>query len=175
MSADDPLPIPGYGTIAASSAILSDDRHYRYVLYRRWQDHGNPAVFVMLNPSTADEFVDDPTIRRCIGFAQSWGCTSLVVVNLYAYRATKPTDLAKADDPVGPDNDQWLRREFGIAAALDAPLVAAWGVHGRGPRVAEVMALPGAERFQCFGTTKDGAPRHPLYLSSHTPLMPWRP
>lgn len=167
---DEMLPLDMPMGPVISNAVISDDEQYRYVLTRRWTDHGTPVVFVMLNPSTADAFEDDPTIRRCIGFAKALGGTSLVVVNLYAYRATKPTDLWKADDPVGPDNDHWLQREFAIAAYLDSPLIAAWGAHARADRVKEVMAMPGAERFRAYGRNKGGSPKHPLYLKGDSPL-----
>lgn len=155
-------------------AVLSDDGRYRYLLSRRW-DSGPAVVFVMLNPSTADATLDDPTIRRCIGFARGWGYPALAVVNLYALRSTDPRGLWTDPDPVGPDNDMWLQREFVIADHIGSPVVAAWGAHARPDRVQHVMSLPGAERMQCLGRTKDGAPRHPLYMAADSPLIPWQP
>ena len=91
-------------------AVLSECKKYRYMLRRVW-DRTKPAcLFIGLNPSTADATVDDPTIRRCVGFADSWGYGELVVGNLYAFRATKPKDMFNQDDPVGPFNDLWLKK-----------------------------------------------------------------
>lgn len=142
---------------------------YRYTLERVLNPlHPEPTVlFVMLNPSTADEREDDPTIRRCIGFARSWGAGRLRVVNLFAARATDPREMKAMDDPVGPGNDQWIAHEIANAETV----VAAWGTHGAyRDRAADVMAmLPGVD-WQCLGTTKDGHPRHPLYVAANTPL-----
>ena len=167
-------PVPLFESEHASNAVLSPDKQYRYMLSRRWAT-GSPAIFVMLNPSTADAEADDPTVRRCMGFAMTWGLAALVVINLYAYRATDPHDLWKARDPVGPDNDKWLRREFLIADSIGAPVVAAWGVNAHEDRVRAVTALPGAHRMVCLGRAKDGAPRHPLYMPADSPLTPWIP
>lgn len=176
MSEDDPLPLDlpqPFGPVVATAKI-SDDGLYRYTLSRRWDYGGTTAFFIMLNPSTADGFVDDPTIRRCMGYAKAWDCTALVVVNLYAYRATKPEDLWTVEDPVGPDNDYWLRREMAVAKATDAPLIAAWGANAKPDRVAHVRLMPGAGRMQALGLTKGGQPRHPLYLpatAKPTPIV----
>ena len=153
-------------------AYISLDGRYRYWLSRRW-GNSDAAVFVMLNPSTADALVDDPTIRRCVGFAKDWGCGGVFVVNLYAYRATKPADLWTAADPVGPDNDANLTVAAEWAADYDAPLIAAWGANAKPDRVARVLALPGMGRLQCLGVTKAGQPRHPLYLRAGTARVAW--
>jgi hypothetical protein len=140
---------------------------YRYLLTRGPAGAREHVVFVMLNPSTADQEQDDPTIRRAIGFAHRLGFARLSVVNLFALRATDPAHLYRARDPVGPDNDDAIR-----AAVAEATLVvAAWGNHGalRG-RAAEVAALLPA--YHCFGTTRLGQPRHPLYLPYATALAP---
>lgn len=150
-------------------AVFSDDRVYRYRLSRTWAD-GSRATFIMLNPSTADETVDDPTIRRCIGFAKSWGLGGLDAVNLYALRATNPADLWTVDDPVGPENDHYLTE----AAAGGGALVAAWGAHPKRDRVQEVLAIPGFERLTCLRPTKRGHPSHPLYLPSNLTPVPWQ-
>ncbi|GAB3884429.1 DUF1643 domain-containing protein [Terrabacter terrigena] len=155
-------------------AEISEDGHYRYMLGRRW-DNGPLVRFVMLNPSTADATTDDPTIRRCIGFAKAWGFAGLHVVNLYAYRATNPRELWAVDDPVGPENDAWLADEAAWAKSHDLPLIAAWGVHAEPRHVAYVRTFPGFDRLQALGTTKDGHPRHPLYLRRDAQLEPWRP
>ncbi len=123
----------------------------------------------MLNPSTADAERDDPTIRRCAGFARSWGFGGMTVVNLFALRATDPARLRRARDPVGRDNDRH------IAAAASAGLVVvAWGVHGRlGERDRAVLALLSGCRPGCLGTTRGGHPRHPLYLPAATRCRPF--
>lgn len=154
------------------SAVISDDGLYRYRLDRRWGD-GPRALFVLLNPSTADADVDDPTLRRCIAFARSSGCSALTVVNLFAYRATKPRDMRAATDPVGPDADLHL-----VAAATGAGIVVAgWGRHGgwRPERVARVVELLHGNALMCLGVTKEGQPRHPLYVSGSVTPSPFSP
>ena len=149
------------------SAIISDCGQYRYRLTRSlpsllaWKA---TVCFIMLNPSTADANVDDPTIRRCMGFATDWGYAELVVVNLFAYRATDPKELGRVADPVGPDNVAYVR-----AAICEADrVVCAWGAipKARMPearRVAFMMARYNIHGT-CLGKTKDGHPRHPLYV-----------
>lgn len=123
----------------------------------------------MLNPSTADENSDDPTLRRCLGFAKAWGYSGVDVVNLYALRATDPMELWKAPDPVGLENDSYLRE----AGANGAPLIAAWGAHAKSARVREVLAIPGFDQLMCLRTTKKGYPAHPLYLPKDLKPKPW--
>jgi len=142
-------------------AAFSRDGRYRYRLWRRW-DRSRPAIaFCMLNPSTADARRDDPTIRRCIGFARDWGYGGIEVVNIFALRATDPRDLRSACDPVGPRNDAFMLR-----AADRSLVVIAWGVHGAlRDRQAKALALFGPRtRLLALGRTRSGAPRHPLYL-----------
>lgn len=152
-------------------AILSECGAYRYRLERRWGD-GAPVVFVMLNPSTADATKDDPTIRRCIKYAHRWGADGLVVVNLFAWRATNPKELAEVAAPIGPGNDAHIAR----AVAEAKVIVAAWGAHGhlkgRGSSV-RTMLGPGAK---AFGFTLAGHPVHPLYQRQDAELVPleWR-
>jgi hypothetical protein len=159
------------------SARLSECGTYRYRLERHWGDVGEAtsraATFIMLNPSTADATVDDRTIGRCMAFARSWDCTGLVVVNLYALRSTDPKGLWLVEDPVGPANDNELARTLRGAALRDAPVVAAWGANARPDRVEQFLALRYADRLTCLGTTKAGAPRHPLYVRGDTPLTPF--
>lgn len=153
-----------------SGAVISPCGLYRYRLYRRWA-HGAPMLFVMLNPSTADATEDDPTIRRCIGFAKREGMPAIEVVNLFAYRATDPADLAKAADPVGPENTRHIL-EAAIAAGR---VVAAWGksVPSRlRARPAQILALL-SNRASVYAIGKAGEPpaaRHPLYLRADAPL-----
>ncbi|NYI70676.1 hypothetical protein GGQ54_001236 [Naumannella cuiyingiana] len=157
----------------SSGAVLSECGRYRYRLTRVWDVDRPDATFILLNPSTADAKEDDPTIRRCMRFARTWGLGGLVVVNLYAYRATKPADLWRADDPVGPENDDHLRDVLGVAVRAGSPVVAAWGAHGRPGRVSEVVAFAG--RLDALGLTKSGQPRHPLYVRADTRLTRWLP
>lgn len=150
-----------------STARTSPCGRYRYSLTRQWgADPARRAVWIMLNPSTADATVDDPTVRRCLGFSRAWGCDSLEVVNLFALRATDPRELRTAVDPVGPENDGALRD----AVDRGDLVVAAWGAHGvLHGRAAAVRAVFGPE-VRCLGVTKAGMPRHPLYVRSGTPL-----
>jgi hypothetical protein len=138
---------------------------YRYRLWRTWDAALPRVAFVMLNPSTADHRKDDPTIRRCIGLSRAWGYGGLVVVNLFAYRTPAVAALRQVPDPIGPDNDRHVRAASRRAAAV----VLAWGVHGTlHGRDQEVLRLLGRCRrpLLCLGTTRDGHPRHPLYLPS---------
>lgn len=164
-----------FGELPTSYARLSDDELYRYTLGRRWGalDDRGAAVFVMLNPSTADATLDDPTVRRCIGFAKSLGCGGVHVVNLYAYRATRPSDLWKAADPVGPENDEILRGTFRAAHEEMRPIIAAWGANAKPERVQQVVRLAGSAPLSALGVTKDGHPRHPLYLRRDATPEPW--
>jgi hypothetical protein len=153
-----------------SDAIISPCGLYRYSLRRCWDETRTGVAFCMLNPSTADALKDDPTIRRCIGFAKRWGFGSLEVVNLFAYRATSPADLWPLADPIGPENDAHIKNAVGRASLI----VAAWGIHGTHRRRGEDVAARWQEA-KCLGVTKDGHPRHPLYIPSVTPLMDYRP
>jgi hypothetical protein len=150
------------------TAYLSPCRTWRYSLTRDVAPltGEGTVVFVGLNPSTADETQDDPTIRRCVGFAQRWGYARLKMLNLYAYRATDPRELRTAADPVGPDNDHVLSVVFGGCDLI----VAAWGVGAAPARVAAIMDWPLRPRV-CLGLTKDGAPRHPLYARGDSRLI----
>jgi len=150
--------------------IFSECRKYRYTLWRAW-DMLNPAyaMFIGLNPSTADETHDDPTVRRCIGYAKSWGYGALCMTNLFAFRATDPQDMKAAYSPVGLFNDVYLKQ-----CAEDAGVVvAAWGTHGihqnRGTIVMKM--LPG---LLCLGVTKNGYPKHPLYLPLGLQPLPYK-
>lgn len=158
----------------ARAAVLSDDGLYRYVLHRWWGSGENRLTFVMLNPSTADARVDDPTIRRCIGFARTLGYDGIRVANLYAFRATKPADLWRAEEPTGGDRNDDLLREL-LRQGRRQPVIAAWGANARPERVAEFMSWHGSEHVQALGLTKAGAPRHPLYLRADAVPVPYLP
>lgn len=147
---------------------------YRWSLGRNWAPPGAlpTALFVMLNPSTADGDVDDPTIRRCIGFARSWGCGGVLVANLFPWRARKPRDLVAARE-AGSDVVQRRTRDLHLRHLMtlaQGPHVAAWGAHAMA--AGEAPTLPG-DRWMCLGTTSSGAPRHPLYLRGDTELAAW--
>lgn len=160
-----------------TAAAFSPDGAYRYTLHRDWSGglfDTEPRVLVwcMLNPSTADDHQDDPTIRRCIRFSRRDGYTGLVILNAFALRSTDPKGLAAVDDPVGPDNDQWIAKY-----ATGADVVVAWGAyrHERISQVAKMLEEVTGGRLRCLGTTKSGEPRHPLYVHGDTPLQAWTP
>lgn len=153
---------------------------YRYRLTRAWDRTGPAITWIMLNPSTADAAVDDPTIRRVVGFSRAWGFGRLLVVNLFALRATRPQDLSDSPAPVGPGNDDAISE---AVSAADGLLVA-WGNHGviSNPgtgvcRDREVLhALAGASKgVGCLGTTNEGQPRHPLYRPALSAPVVFRP
>lgn len=159
-----------------TGAIFSDCRKWRYILWRRWDRELPPCIFIGLNPSTADETTDDPTIRRCIGFARRWGYGSLYMLNIFAYRATEPADMKAADDPIGPRNDRWLEEAVRETLKAGGGAVAAWGAHGNfADRQKAVAALLSGFELQCLGTTRSGCPKHPLYLAQTTEREPWPP
>ena len=153
-------------------ATFSEGRKYRYALDRVWDQSGKLVTFIMLNPSIADEVVDDPTIKRCITFAEEWGYGRLRVVNLFAYRSKDPKELEQVDDPVGHDNDDAIRAAVGEAELV----VCAWGNDGalgnRGKEAREM--IQGQCEPHMLGLTKQGQPRHPLYLRGDTPPVPWK-
>lgn len=154
-------------------AVFSPCRTYRYKLWREWDEDGPSLNVIGLNPSTADEMADDPTIRRCIGFAKAWGYGSLVMTNLFAFRSTDPRGLLSVVDPVGPDNDQTLY----IEACSSGQTIAAWGAHPLAvDRSAHVRRLLARQFVESLGLTKSGAPKHPLYLPKTTvPQRFWTP
>lgn len=155
-------------------AVLSEDRLYRYSLSREWNDSRTRMVWIMLNPSTADALVDDPTIRRCMSFARRYGYGSIEVINLYALRATKPIHLLDHPDPEGPENDETWEQVLTAADGPIGPVVAAWGA-SRPKKVAYSKALNsrGVQmlEWKCLGLTSHHAPRHPLYVKADQPLV----
>lgn len=157
------------------AATFSPCEKYRYELHREWDSSKPALVFVGLNPSTADQASDDPTIRRILGFARSWGCGSLLMLNAFALRSTDPKGLVTTFDPVGAENDATLRRAFQLAADHGERLVVGWGIHGiignRGPIVAG-WALGHHGNPEAFGLTKNGQPQHPLYLPGDSETSP---
>ena len=165
---DAPLPSRIFG-----SAVISPCGRYRYELTRSWDANRPTIAFVMLNPSTADAAEDDPTIRRCIGFANRWGFGELRVYNCFALRASNPEDLWPHEDPFGQDFDVWAKKPRECAK-----IVVAWGSFGSKGR--------NAARGRCFAIehlkdlelwalaiNADGSPRHPLYVRADQILTRW--
>lgn len=160
-------------TYLENDATLSDCGHYRYVLSRLWNPERDTVVFCMLNPSTADAANDDPTIRKCVSLANSWGYGRLVVVNLFAFRATDPRELRKANNPVGPDNDVHIAEQ-----TAGRVTICAWGATAmQWPTPKHMPTLKWAARADAvrslieklgqprhLGLTQDQHPRHPLYV-----------
>jgi hypothetical protein len=153
--------------------LYSPDMVFRYAFGRWWgsEDLATTAIWVLLNPATGDtERRHRPTLARCISRSRVLGATGLLIVNLFAFRATDPRKLRSARDPVGPANDHVLRDVTGAGLLT----VAAWGgsgsLHGRSTRVRPLLDAP-----MCLGTTSGGEPRHPLYVSGGVPLRPWVP
>ncbi|MDO5613249.1 MAG: DUF1643 domain-containing protein [Paracoccus sp. (in: a-proteobacteria)] len=156
-----------------SRAVYSDCGAYRYALTRRWGP-GAALVWVMLNPSTATEAANDPTIERVERRSRMLGYDALSVVNLFAWRATRPADLARAGDPVGPDNDAVILETVAGGAAV----LCAWGVHGAlhgRDAVVRGMLAGSGQRLLHLGLTAGGAPRHPLYVAYARAPELWRP
>lgn len=150
-------------------AVFSHDCRHRYVLTRTWDEQKPQLAIIGLNPSTATEVDDDPTIRRCVDFAARYSYGGIIMLNLFAWRATDPRELKRTTDPIGRLNDEAISA---IAGSCD--VLCAWGVHGanygRAARVLQLLRDLNA-RLLCLGTTKDGAPKHPLYLKATTPLV----
>ena len=154
-----------------SEAAFSGCGAYRYRLTRVWDDARPRVAWVMLNPSTADEMRNDPTIERCERRSRAMGCGGYLIVNLHAFRATRPRDLLAAADPVGPDNDAALAE----AARWSGRVICGWGAHAcpdRAARAASVLRDHGATLFH-LGLTKSGQPRHPLYVAYAVAPQPW--
>lgn len=168
-----------------SGAVISECGRYRYWLHRRWSEGRGWVVFALLNPSTADATQDDPTIRRCVGFAKRFGAEGLIVVNLFAARATHPNDLLDfVGDPVGPENHQYVVKACEMAAQhelnekwrmnIPGKVICGWGAHWlAAPQVDTMMGWIEVSygRPYCLGFTRSGAPRHPLYVRADEPLQ----
>jgi len=153
-----------------AGAIFDEDRVYRYVLWRRW-GIGPAVVWIMLNPSTADETDLDPTLRRCQDFTMRWGHPAMVILNLYGLRSTDPKGLWEVDDPYGPDNLRHIEEQCKDAALV----VLGWGTNAKPEAVARVLSVLrdlGVETF-CLRRTKEGHPEHPLYLPKRLAPVPW--
>lgn len=158
-----------------SKALYSLCKRYRYMLHRSWDDTKAGVAFIGLNPSTATEEVDDPTVRRCRRWAESWGYGHFWMLNLFAYRATDPKDMKAQDEPIGEFNDEvisWVLTET-------PEVVCCWGTHGihggRSDKFREMLdGLPSLPGCLAFGFCKNGEPKHPLYLKNDTTLVEYR-
>lgn len=154
-----------------STALFSDCKKYRYTLTRIWDPRKSRVVFIMLNPSTADAIKDDPTIKRCMSYADSFGYGGMIVLNLFAYRSTNPKLLPPLEYAVGTDNDNHIAME-----CISRPVICAWGVDGKKwDRDREVMKIikSHALSIRCLAITQNGFPGHPLYLSKGLVLLPY--
>ena len=168
-------------TYTNRSAKLSDCEKYRYELIREWSTSDftlnnakeGQLVFCLLNPSTADAVEDDQTLKRCVGFAQQWEYSRIVVVNLFAFRSTHPSELSKCPDPVGEDNDRYILKNAKAAAFF----VAGWGTEGvmlnRQNAVLDMLRSNGVV-VHTLGQNRGGTPKHPLRLNKKTAPRPYR-
>jgi len=155
--------------VMIGDAVFDKSRRYRYSLSRLWDDSRPKATFVMLNPSKADADINDPTISRCISFADRIGCGALEVVNLFAFRTAFPVELRACRRPVGALNDQYID----AAVRSSYLVVVAWGnwgyLHGRDVEV--LQRISNLKQLHCFGVTLRGQPRHPLFLPSQSEIL----
>lgn len=149
-------------------ANFSRCKRYRYALARTWDTNKPQLMIIGLNPSTADHKQDDPTIRRCINFAKNWGYGSVVIANLFAFRATYPKELLASEEPIGPANDRWLKR---LASQSDL-ILAAWGNDGSFQNRSSIIR----KRFKnlyCLEINASGEPAHPLYQPNSAKHKPY--
>ncbi len=170
--------LPGFSprkkkqTPLITGAEFSDDRKYRYALWRTWAEGKGVVAFVGLNPSTADEVDNDPTIRRCINYAKAWGYSGIVMLNLFAFRTKSPKEMKDAAFPVGPDNDYWLEHYYDIADLV----VCAWGNDGRhfkrDQMILKTFYEAGIWEVNVLRITGSGQPGHPLFLPKN--LKPFK-
>jgi hypothetical protein len=155
-----------------SCAVYSDCETYRYSLRREWQGGAGTVSFVMLNPSTATEVQNDPTVERCERRARAMGFSAFQVVNIFAFRATDPKDMRRAPDPIGPENNSAIL----AAAAWADRVICAWGTHGafmaRGEQVESLLRGAGHQLFH-LGLSQSKAPKHPLYIGYAVQPMAW--
>jgi len=149
------------------SAVISECKLYRYELSRVWDSDKPWVLFICLNPSTADHEVEDNTSRVCINYANRWGYGGLVIANLFAYRSTDPSELYKVSDPVGKDNDKYLKQLSGEASET----VCAWGDDG-GYLDRDLTVLPLLREPKCLTMLKSGRPGHPLYKNKELKPIP---
>ena len=157
---------------APSTALYSPCERYRYALTRIWDGAGDRVLFVMLNPSTATEVQNDPTVERCERRARTLGFGAFRVCNIFAFRATDPKVMRTAPDPIGPDNDAAIAE----GAAWADRIICAWGTHGaflqRGAAVERLLRATAQPLFH-LGLSKGGHPKHPLYIGYAQQPRPW--
>ena len=155
---------------ACMDAVFSEDKKYRYVLRRTWKTGRGMVAFIGLNPSTATETSNDPTVSRCIDFAKRWGFSGMYMLNLFGLRSTNPTLLYEVRDPVGIDNDRYIFETLGDVRLI----VACWGNHGdlhnRSEEFYDLLRWKGFD-LKCFKVTRKGEPIHPLYIKKNQQLQ----
>ena len=142
--------------------ILSEDRKYRYVLSRIWDESKPLVVIIGLNPSTADEKDDDNTIKKCINFSKNWGYGGLYMLNLFAFRATAPSDMFNASSPIGEENSKYIEKY----SKLSDKVICAWGNNGNFKNRSKEVLLNIENKFY-LKLNKTGEPAHPLYLNKN--------
>lgn len=155
---------------ASRNASFSSCQRYRYSLERSWSEGTGRVLFIGLNPSTADQGHDDPTIRRCVGFARSWGFRSMQMVNLFAFKAAHQHVLKQAADPVGCRNDRWIVTSHAQADQT----IACWGNDGSFLHRADAIRAS-LKNLYCLKITRHQQPAHPLYLRATLTPSPWLP
>ncbi len=160
---------------AHSTAIYSNCQRYRYQLTRIWDHAGGKALFIMLNPSTATEIQNDPTVERCERRARALGFGSFRVTNIFAWRDTDPRNMKAATEPIGQENDNTIIESCDWASRKTDRIICGWGTHGehlnRGPQVEELVRATGLQSYH-LGLTKAGHPKHPLYIAySQQPIL----
>lgn len=160
-------------------AVISRCEQYRYFLWRYWNHEHLPLLcFIMLNPSKADAVADDPTVRKCVGFARRHNFGGVDIINLFAYRATAPADMLRAHDAIGPMNDEYLIAVTDRVVDNGGTVVCAWGNHGAGTErerhVIDMLAGIGI-KLHTLRLNDDGTPAHPLMLPYTCALREWRP
>lgn len=158
-------------------ARFSSCEKFRYELWRTWDPISTHQIYIMLNPSTADHFKNDPTVERCERRARMLGFGGIYVLNLFALRATDPCQLKKVDDPIGPENDLWIKENcIHAPVGRDGAVVVAWGndgaLKGRSQAVLELLIEIHVDAW-CLGVTKQGHPYHPLYIPYDRELVPY--
>jgi hypothetical protein len=151
-------------------AMLSPCLQYRFALSRAWKPNARVIGFILLNPSTADDKIDDPTVKKLIDFAKYNGFGGFLLANIFSLRSPDPKSLRAHRDPIGPSNDYWIQQVI----RWSEQVICGWGNHGtyrqRGKEVK--LLIPRAKRF-VFGFNNGGQPTHPLYLSPTKRFLPW--
>lgn len=166
------LPLPIW--VRSEAIFGGESQEYRYQLIRKWNDTLPAILWVMMNPSTAREDVDDPTVAKCRRYSELWGYGTMLIGNVFAYRATDQKRLMQIPDPIGPDNDAHLcamaRRAQLIVFAYGKPHKS---LRSRGPQVARMLSVDGTRQLHALQLCADGTPSHPLYLKGNLQPIPW--